>query len=173
MKRLIGVATAAAVSMALVGSQAWGSAATVRPTASSATGTQLHFLDASRNSTPAAGAPKSGAPRPGDRVFLRDALFAWKSATTHGPAAGSVRSTLTFMSGFGPHGATIGLSGQLFVQGGSLLAEGTGRVTQGPSRFTLPVIGGTGRYAGARGTLTLRDIGASGDRSEVTIDLLP
>ncbi len=130
----------------------------------------LHLLDLSETSTPAFDAG-TGEPRPGDRVFLRDGLYAWKG-TKRGARVGSVTSTLTFVSAFGAHGATIELAGQLFLHGGSLRVEGIGQVGQGPSRFTLPIVGGTGSYAGARGTVELRDLGSSGDKSVLDVHLL-
>jgi hypothetical protein len=132
----------------------------------------MHLLDLSETSTPAFDAG-TGEPRPGDRVFLRDGLYAWQGAK-RGARVGSADSTLTFMSAFGAHGATVELSGQLFLHGGSLRVEGVGQVGgHGPSRFTLPIVGGTGSYAGARGTLELRDLGSSGDKSVLDIQLLP
>lgn len=132
---------------------------------------QVLHLDLSETSTPAFDAG-TGEPRPGDRVFLKDGLYAWKGAK-RGARVGSVDSTLTFMSTFGARGATVEVSGQMFLHGGSLRVEGIGRVGPGPNRFTLPIVGGTGSYAGARGTVELRDLGSSGDKSVLDIHLLP
>ena len=130
----------------------------------------LSFLDVSVRSTPAFDASQ-GEPRPGDRVFLTDALYAWHGAH-RGARAGSIASTLTFMSPFGRHGATVDLSGQLFLHGGSLRVDGVVQVLPGPNHFVLPIVGGTGSYAGARGTVDLRDLGASGDRSALIVQLV-
>ncbi len=130
----------------------------------------LSFLDVSVRSTPAFDAGQ-GEPRPGDRVFLTDALYAWHGSH-RGARAGSIASTLTFMSPFGRHGATVDLSGQLFLHGGSLRVDGVVQVLPGPNHFVLPIVGGTGSYAGARGTVDLTDLGASGDRSALVIHLL-
>ena len=92
----------------------------------------LSFLDVSVRSTPAFDASQ-GEPRPGDRVFLTDALYAWHGAR-RGARAGSIASTLTFMSPFGRHGATVDLSGQLFLHGGSLRVDGVVQVL--PDRTT-------------------------------------
>jgi hypothetical protein len=131
----------------------------------------LHMLDLSFRSTPAMGVTTGGAPNPGDRVFLLDELYAWKGGS-RGMRIGHIASTLTFMSHFGRAGATVELNGQMFLRGGSLLVEGIGPVTQGRNHFTLPIIGGTGTYAGARGSIDLRDLGANGDRSDVAVHLL-
>jgi hypothetical protein len=146
-------------------------ALTAAVTAVQATGagepTTLSFLDVSVRSTPAFDAGH-GDPRPGDRVFLADALYTW-NGTHRGARAGSIASTLTFMSAFGSHGATVDLSGQLFLHGGSLRVEGVVQVRPGPNHFVLPIIGGTGKYTGAGGTVDLKDIGTSGDRSALTV----
>ena len=142
--------------------------------ATQATGTSgpttLSFLDVSIGSTPAFDAGQ-GDPRPGDRVFLTDALYSWHG-THRGARAGSIASTLTFMSSFGRRGATVDLTGQLFLHGGSLRVDGIVQVLPGPNHFVLPIVGGTGSYAGARGSVDLKDIGTSGDRSALVVRLV-
>jgi hypothetical protein len=76
------------------------------------------------------------------------------------------------MSAFGRRGATVDLVGQLFLHGGSLRVEGVVQVRPGPNHFVLPIVGGTGTYAGARGTVDLKDIGTSGDRSALVIHVI-
>ena len=129
-----------------------------------------HLLDISVRSTPAAGVAANAAPSPGDRLFLVDTLYTWNHGK-RGARVGHVESTLTFMSAFGRHGAAVEISGQMFLPGGSLFITGIARVGQGPSHFTLPVLGGTGAYAGARGTIDLRDLGRSEDKSDITLHL--
>jgi len=131
--------------------------------------TTLRFLDVSVRSTPAFDAGH-GDPRPGDRVFLADALYSWHGAH-RGALAGSGASTLTFMSSFGQHGATVDLTGQLFLRGGSLRVEGVVQVKPGPNHFVIPIVGGTGSYVGTRGTIDLKDLGTSGDRSALEVHL--
>jgi hypothetical protein len=130
----------------------------------------LSYLDISVVSTPAFDAGQ-GEPRPGDRVFLTDRLYRW-SGSHRGATAGTVKSTLTFMSTFGAQGATVDLTGQLFLRGGALRVEGVVQIRPGPNHFILPIVGGTGSYAGARGTVDLKDIGTSGDRSAVVIQVI-
>lgn len=129
-----------------------------------------HLLDISGRSTPAAGVAANAAPSPGDRVFLVDTLYAWKGGK-RGARVGHIESTLTFMSAFGSHGATVEISGQMFLPGGSLFITGIGHVAQGPNHFRLPVLGGTGTYAGARGTIDLRDLGRGADKSDIALHL--
>jgi hypothetical protein len=132
----------------------------------------MHLLDVSESATPAFDAGH-GMPRPGDRVFLQDGLYAWKGAK-RGARVGRADATLTFTSAFGPHGVAADISGQVYLHGGSLRVEGMGQIVPSePSRFTLPIVGGTGAYAGARGVLLIRDLSASGDKSAFDIRLLP
>ncbi len=139
--------------------------------ASAAPPSTLRFLDVSVEATPAFDAG-TGAPRPGDRIYLHDSLYRW-DGVKRGARAGSVRATLTFMSSFGDHGATAELSGQLFLAGGSIWVDGVVHVSGGPSRFNLAILGGTGRFAGARGVLSIRDLVPNGDRSAMILHLLP
>jgi hypothetical protein len=141
--------------------------------ASAANGpTTLHYLDISVGATPAFDAG-TGEPRPGDRLYLRDALYHWQGAK-RGARAGHAEATLTFMSSFGPGGGATGeITGQLFLAGGSIRIGGIVHISDGPSRFELPVVGGTGRFAGARGSLLVRDLDAEGDRSAFVVRLLP
>lgn len=154
------IATAAVVALAAIA--ATSTAAAQNPKT-------LHFLDLSEGSTPAFDAGH-GIPRPGDRVFLHDGLYTWQHGRK-GTRAGHGDATLTFMSGFGRSGATVEIAGQLFIPGGSIVIGGIGHVKQGANTFTLSILGGTGNYAGARGTVDLRDIAPSGDKSAVDIHL--
>lgn len=157
----------------LAGALAAGAAATfvALPAGAGGAPTMLHFLDVSVGATPAFDAGH-GAPRAGDRVYLRDALYTWNGAK-RGDRAGHVEATLTFMSAFGRSGAAVDITGQVLLAGGSLRVEGIARVTTGLSRFALPVVGGTGIYAGARGELHVRDLAPRGDKSAFDLRLLP
>jgi hypothetical protein len=146
-------------------------AALVAGHASGGSGPQaLHLLDVSESATPVF--RTQGPPRAGDRVFAVDGLYAWAGAQ-RGARVGHVDATLTFMTGFGAHGAKVDVDGQLFLPGGSIAVGGIARFSEGPSRFSLPVVGGTGRYAGARGSLSVHDITSNGDKSAFDIQLLP
>jgi hypothetical protein len=150
-----------------------GAAAAVLAAGGSAAGgpTTLRFVDVSVGETPAFDAGV-GEPRPGDRVYLHDALYSWHGAK-RGGRVGRAEATLTFTSSFGPAGASAEVFGQLFLRGGSIRAEGDVRLSNGPSSFDLVVVGGTGRFAGVRGVLHIRDLDAEGNRSAMTVRLLP
>jgi len=60
-------------------------------------------------------------------------------------------------------------TGALVLKGGTLVVSGPSPFTA--SKVTSAVVGGTGAYAGARGTLLFED--SSGDFAKVTVTLLP
>ena len=62
----------------------------------------------------------------------------------------------------------------IFLAGGQIVLEGFPRFGEGPSNFDVPVVGGTGIYANARGFVHIRDIGAEDSgRTAMTFHLLP
>ena len=65
-------------------------------------------------------------------------------------------------------------TGQFYLPAGQLLVEGFAHFSNGPANFRLPVLGGTGGYANARGFIHTRDLG-SGDSGKSNVDfrLLP
>jgi len=139
--------------------------------ASSVPTTTMHLLDVSVGDTPAFDAGH-GTPRPGDRVFLNDTLYAWDGAH-RGRRVGHVDSELQFRSTFGRKGASVDITGQIYLPGGSVAVDGIGFIpSEGPASFTLPVIGGTGKYIGARGELDTRDLAGSGSKTAFDLHLL-
>jgi hypothetical protein len=83
----------------------------------------------------------------------------------------------TFVTGFGAnftHRATLLLVAQVYLPDGTLLIEGYANVpADGPS-FKLPVVGGTGIYADARGDVTARSLGdGTTGRTKIDFHLLP
>ena len=141
------------------------------PAGASTASSTWHLLDVSVGATPAFDAGH-GSPRPGDRVFLNDVLYAWNGAH-RGARVGRVESELQFRSKFGRRGASVDITGQIYLPGGSVGVAGIGVVpVEGPASFSLPVIGGTGKYMGVRGQLDLRDLGRGGDKSAFDLHLL-
>jgi len=76
------------------------------------------------------------------------------------------------MAPFGRSGATAEIAGQVFLAGGPLRVDGIVHISGGRNGFELPVVGGTGRFVGARGSLQVRDLNRDGDRSAVIVRLL-
>ncbi|MGZ4393045.1 MAG: hypothetical protein ACXVRK_13155 [Gaiellaceae bacterium] len=141
------------------------------PAGASSGPTTMHLLDISVSDTPAFDAGH-GAPRPGDRVFLNDALYAWDGAH-RGARVGHVDSELQFRSTFGRKGASADITGEIYLLGGSVAVDGIGFIpSEGPASFSLPVIGGTGKYIGARGELDTRDLASGGSKAAFDLHLL-
>jgi len=132
------------------------------------------LLDVSRNTDqPIGDFDFNRPPRPGDRFAFTDDLYRW-AGTKRGAHFGIVRGLGTFITGFGDnfsHKATVLFVAQAYLPGGSLLIEGYGQPSpNGPSRFVFPVVGGTGSYANARGTVVVRDLG-DGNQSKSNVDV--
>jgi len=117
------------------------------------------------------------APRGGDQFGFVDALYRW-AGTKRGARVGRVQGMGTFQTGFGPdfsHHATVLFVAQAYLPGGSILIQGYGRINpRGPSRFTFPVVGGTGIYDNVRGYIKVRDLGnGETGKSAIEVHLLP
>jgi hypothetical protein len=116
-------------------------------------------------------------PAGGDHFAQTDPLYKW-AGTKRGARVGRLELFATFITGFGPQfnqRAKVVFQGQAYLPGGSIIGEGNGTLNpNGPSSGTLAVIGGTGKYASARGSLSYRDIG-NGDtgKTALTIHLVP
>ena len=108
-------------------------------------------------------------PRGGDQIGFANALYRWKG-TERGARVGHDQGMITFITGFGPDFSNKALAlfnAQVYLPGGTLFVEGYGRLNpDGPSRYTFPVLGGTGIYANARGSLKVHDL-PSGNTSLV------
>jgi hypothetical protein len=118
------------------------------------------------------------APAPGDQFTETNVLYRWAGAKGKGTRVGHDRVLLTFVTGFGAkftHRATILAIGQMYLPDGTLLAEGYGNIpADGPHRFELPIVGGTGVYANARGYMTTQGLGnGHTPRTRLDFYLLP
>jgi hypothetical protein len=132
----------------------------------------LSFLDVSSNNVqPINGFTFSRMPRAGDQFPIEDTLYRW-AGTKRGARVGNVEGIGTFQV-VGSNSARVLFEAQAHVPGGSIVIQGYGTVIyNGPSRFTFPVVGGTGAYANARGVVSVRDIGnGNGNNSTVIFHL--
>lgn len=148
-------------------------AALLVPAVGSAAGPRtIHLLDlVLKQSTTFAPNAKAG-PKPGDQAFSHDAVYRYDGAVK-GAKVGTVEAILTFISKPDKSGLlTADITGQVFLAGGSLRFDGISKFGNGPSHVTLAIVGGTGTYAGARGTLEIRDLDSTGMRSALDIHLL-
>lgn len=118
---------------------------------------QDRFLDRNGNQRPDAG----------DTFFATEDLYRW-AGVKRGARIG--RSELMCILATRGAGHCMGT---FYLPGGTLQAEGYVQLSSGPVD-TVAIIGGTGVYAGARGTFTSREIGGpESDASSDTIRLLP
>ena len=113
----------------------------------------------------------------GDQFAFTHTLYRW-AGTKQGARVGHLHVVGTFVTGFGPrftHHALMLFDAQAYLPGGSVMAEGYGGLNpDGPTRLTLPVIGGTGIYANARGQIKVRDLGNGNiNKTSIAIHLLP
>jgi hypothetical protein len=118
------------------------------------------------------------APVPGDQFTETNVLYRWTGAKSKGARVGRDRVLLTFVTGFGAkftHRATILAIGQVYLPDGTLIAEGYGSIPpDGPHRFELPIVGGTGVYENARGYMTTQGLGnGRTPRTKLDFHLLP
>jgi hypothetical protein len=118
------------------------------------------------------------APAGGDQFTETGVLYRWAGAKSKGVRVGRDRLLLTFVTGFGEnftHRATLLLVAQVYLPDGTLMIQGYANVPpDGPRRFKLPVVGGTGVYADVRGYVTARSLGdGTTGRTKIDFHLLP
>jgi hypothetical protein len=135
----------------------------------------IDLLDISRQDVqPINGFTFNRLPRAGDQFPIHDDLYKWAPGGKRGALAGGVEGIGEFQF-VGEHNAKVLFFAQARLQGGSVVLQGMGLVRfEGPSTFTLPIVGGTGIYANARGYVVVRDLGnGNGDKSNAAFHLLP
>jgi len=116
-------------------------------------------------------------PKPGDRFSLTNGLYKWAGVKrgarigydnvlctfTRVPRSLTEQSTITAHCAAGFH-----------LPGGQIVAEGFLEFPNGPINADVPIVGGTGTYANARGWVHTHDIGnGESGRSSLTFHLLP
>ncbi len=98
----------------------------------------------------------------GDQFALANELYKW-AGTKKGARVGRDQVLITFITGFGPdfsQKATALIVAQAYIPGGTILVQGYALLDpDGPLKARLPIVGGTGAYANARGYLDVRDLG--------------
>jgi Allene oxide cyclase barrel like domain len=113
-------------------------------------------------------------PQGGDSVQFQDDLYRW-AGNKRGARAGRDHGMVTFLVNNRAAGASVFGTVQFYLQSGTILVEGIFHFPgSGPARFTLPIVGGTGGYAGVRGYVNVRDLG-DGNQNKGTMEfhLLP
>jgi hypothetical protein len=108
-------------------------------------------------------------PRAGDQTAQTDALYEWTNGA-RGARIGRVELIITSKTDVSRNG-TVGLVvAQVFLPAGSLFAEGYARFGGSQTPSTFPILGGTGAYATARGSVTSRALG--GDKTRLQFHLV-
>jgi hypothetical protein len=132
-----------------------GLAACVIPSAASAAERTIAVTSVTISMVSHDARPKG--PSPGDSVTYRDRLLnaAPQFGKRKGAVVGSDRGTLRYDSA---HTATF--TGRVTLPGGTLELSGAVYSTPGGG-LVIPIVGGTGSYADARGTVT---VGSGRDR---------
>jgi hypothetical protein len=126
--------------------------------------------------TPIDGFTFQRQPVPGDRFVFTDQLYKW-AGVKRGTHVGHDEGICTFTR-INVTSTSFGGSAQcaatFFLPGGQIEVQGVLPIVEGPLKFVVPVIGGTGVYANARGTVHIRDLG-NGDTGKSNNDfgLLP
>lgn len=117
------------------------------------------------------------APVGGDRIAFTNELYKW-AGTKKGARAGHDQVMISFITGFGSDfsmKATALFTAQVYLQGGTIFAEGYGQINpNGPSKYTFPILGGTGKYSNVRGYVNVRDLGDGNlNKTNLEFHLLP
>jgi hypothetical protein len=115
-------------------------------------------------------------PKPGDRFAFKSSLYRW-AGQKRGARIGHDEGVCTFVR-VSPSqenfSADAHCAAGLFLPAGEVLVEGFVRLSEGPARFDVPVVGGTGAYANARGFVRIRDLGNGNiGHSSMEFHLLP
>jgi hypothetical protein len=111
-------------------------------------------------------------PVAGDQALATNDLYRWTGK--RGIRVGYDRVLTTFIHGFGPtfsHRALALFQAQVYLPDGTMFGEGYGELSpNGPTKFKVPVLGGTGVYANARGYVRVQD---NGRRTLLQFNLSP
>ena len=160
------------VVVAVLGLAAWGTSASALSSPK-----VFSLLDVTLQQQPIGGYNFDRPPVGGDQIGFVDGLYKW-AGTHRGARVGHLQALITFVTGFGSdfrHPATGLITAQLYLPGGTVQVQGYAQFNGGgPSKFTLPVAGGTGIYDNVRGYIKVRDLG-NGEQNASNIDfhLLP
>jgi len=114
---------------------------------------------------------ESGLPRAGARIAFTDGLYRW-AGRSRGARVGRIEVLCTFTKvDRAAQAVTAYCNGTAFLPAGKILLAAHLRFTEESGASTVVVLGGTGRYAGARGFAKITDL-PSGN-SSIEFHLLP
>ncbi len=114
----------------------------------------------------------SDLPRPGARFAFTDGLYRW-AGRHRGARVGRIEGLCTFTKvERARYAVTLFCNATAFLPAGKILLAAHLRFSEESGSSSVVVLGGTGRYAGARGFAKLTDLGSSGN-SNIEFHLLP
>ena len=115
-------------------------------------------------------------PRPGDQFAFKSGLYKW-AGTKRGARIGHDIGRCAFVrvAGNEQHPSlTAHCAASFSLPAGSIIAEVFLNLPEGPLHADVPVIGGTGAYANARGFINIRDLGTGeSGHTSLTFHVLP
>jgi hypothetical protein len=118
------------------------------------------------------GQSEEAPPKAGDRFYFANTLYAW-AGTKRGKRVGRDEGLCTFTQVAFPIVRGF-CTAQFRLPAGTILVESFIRFTEGPLNIKVPITGGTGAYANARGWAQIRDIGPeSSSNSAIALHLMP
>jgi hypothetical protein len=145
-----------------------GAPATTTPSASAVAATSFptHYFDDQVDLiyTPPSGSPThtmTGPPAPGGRMELIENLYAGDHTTHTGQIAGTNRTTCEFAANLDSHCTSKATFGDSTLDTSS---------TGSDSDFDATITNGTGRFAGATGSIHVHTLGETND-ADITINL--
>jgi hypothetical protein len=113
-------------------------------------------------------------PKPGDQFAFKSGLYKW-AGVKRGTRIGYDKGWCTFIQVPTNFQQLWGhCTAGFFLPGGQILAAAFIHFTDGPLNVDVPVIGGNGIYANARGYVHVHDLGnGEGGHTSLTFHLLP
>jgi hypothetical protein len=131
----------------------------------------LRFVDVEERFVSPDGVFEEGPPTVGQRSFNTDGLYRW-NGKERGTRAGRLETNCTFTKvELARESATLSCIAQAYLPAGQIVLAGFIRFSPSSSGFRVPVVGGTGRYANARGLAVFRDLPSGA--SAMTVRLIP
>ena len=159
--------------VAVLGLAAWGTSASALTSPK-----VFSLLDAApQTDQPMGSFTFDRVPAGGDQFAFDHTLYKW-AGTKKGARVGHLQVIGTFVTGFGAQfsqPALVLIDAQAYLPGGTVVVVGYGRLNpNGPSKLTLPVVGGTGIYDNVHGHVEVRDLGnGSIGKTNIEFHLLP
>jgi hypothetical protein len=93
----------------------------------------------------------------GARFTFKDGLYRW-AGTKRGTRIGRLEGLCTWVSAEARVAVSALCTAVAFLPAGKIVLVAHVRFSEETTTFVIPVVGGTGRYANARGTVMLRDL---------------